>query len=328
MTQDLKTTIIDWFKFREVCDDEKFPFFFKRTLDISLARYNQLLRIEPGVSQYDWLVQKYQELQRLKSESGVSSSSGSKSGSGSSSEQVAKTKNDVRNLSDVTYTDGLENKAHGGQKTSEMQYGKTQSNTGTITSESENIESGSIRDQNNSSNDNQTRGLAKSAPQSISYSAGSGMPNNFDWAFPGSQTEQKTHGSDSGESTRTFNNHKNASESSVLDQRGTAQGGSDLKTDIDTRTETKAGHETITETHTGTENFAESDNKANSNEFEETNRKSGSDSRSGDERVRESGRDIDIATLLTNAKQFIVYSSAFEWLRDQLEPCFMGIYDL
>ena len=34
-----------------------------RVLERDYPRYNQLLRIEPGVSQYDWLVQRYLEAQ-------------------------------------------------------------------------------------------------------------------------------------------------------------------------------------------------------------------------------------------------------------------------
>jgi len=327
VTTDLKATIIEWFQFREVCDDDKFPIFFKRALDISLARYNQLLRIEPGVSQYDWLVQKYNELQRLKSESGTNSSTKAGSGEEAVTATQARSANVVRDFADTTYVDGLLNDTNGGQKTSQTAFGKTTSNSGSVVSSNTNTESGSIRDENSGTTDNDTKGLAKNAPQSVSYGVGSGMPNTLDWSFPGSQTEQKTHGSESGNSTRTFNNHRNVADGTVTDNRGSAEGGSDTTTVIDTTTRVEAEHSTTTANHSGTLLNTMSQNGTNAKTFENTERQSGSDSRSGDERVRESGRDVDIATLLTNAKQFIVYSSAFEWLRDQLEPCFMGIYD-
>lgn len=59
----LQQTIYDWFQFREVADDEKFPFWFVRLLNRDISQYDQLLRIEPGISSYDWLVSKYRELQ-------------------------------------------------------------------------------------------------------------------------------------------------------------------------------------------------------------------------------------------------------------------------
>ena len=59
----LQQTIFDWFQFREVADDYKFPFWFVRLLNRDISQYNQLLRIEPGISSYDWLVSKYRELQ-------------------------------------------------------------------------------------------------------------------------------------------------------------------------------------------------------------------------------------------------------------------------
>lgn len=44
-------------------------------------------------------------------------------------------------------------------------------------------------------------------------------------------------------------------------------------------------------------------------------------------RERETGRSIDIATLLENATSFIERSSAWKWLKEQLEPCFAPWYD-
>lgn len=60
-----KQSIYDWFQFREVCDDTKFGVYFRRLLNTTLIKYDQLLRIEPGISQYDWLVQHYMERQDI-----------------------------------------------------------------------------------------------------------------------------------------------------------------------------------------------------------------------------------------------------------------------
>lgn len=60
-----KQAIFDWFQFREVCDDERFGVYFRRLLLTTLIKYDELVRIEPGISKYDWLVQDYMENQRI-----------------------------------------------------------------------------------------------------------------------------------------------------------------------------------------------------------------------------------------------------------------------
>lgn len=59
-----KQTIFDWYQYRYVCDDDKFNVFFNRVLNRDLPQYNQLLRLEPGISDYDWMVEEYRETQR------------------------------------------------------------------------------------------------------------------------------------------------------------------------------------------------------------------------------------------------------------------------
>lgn len=54
---------------------------------------------------------------------------------------------------------------------------------------------------------------------------------------------------------------------------------------------------------------------------------SGNSSTSGEVKSILSGRAESIATLLNGAKSFIISTNAFEWLRGQLNPCFMGIYE-
>ena len=57
--------VYDWFKYRYIgfSDQEKFLDILKRNVAINYPIYRQKLRIEPGVSQYDWLVQTYRERQ-------------------------------------------------------------------------------------------------------------------------------------------------------------------------------------------------------------------------------------------------------------------------
>lgn len=57
-TQEL---IKEWFQFREVADNQKFIVWFNRSLNLNYPYYRQLLRIDPSVSYYDWLIENYKE---------------------------------------------------------------------------------------------------------------------------------------------------------------------------------------------------------------------------------------------------------------------------
>lgn len=60
---DLQATITDWYESREICTESERDFvrFFRRVLSRDLARYNQMLRIQPGYATYDWMTQHYRE---------------------------------------------------------------------------------------------------------------------------------------------------------------------------------------------------------------------------------------------------------------------------
>lgn len=73
----LQTTIKDWFQYRPVCDNDRFNVFFNRVLNRDMARYNELLRVEPGISRYDWLVQRYHEMELKRAGSGSLTKTGS-----------------------------------------------------------------------------------------------------------------------------------------------------------------------------------------------------------------------------------------------------------
>lgn len=76
--ESLQATILDWFQFRDIAGTEDtFPVYFNRVLNRDYRRYNELLKLEPGTVEYEWLI--------LRKISGSSSqtSEGSESGSGS-----------------------------------------------------------------------------------------------------------------------------------------------------------------------------------------------------------------------------------------------------
>lgn len=325
----LKQTINDWFWYREVCSDDKFNWYFNRVLNGCYSRYNQLLRIQPGISDYDWLVQNYKELQTMKSESGSTSKISSTDKTTSLTESGTNGNTRTMNTTDTTDKDTTDSKTHGGTLTTATTYGKTSTNSGTLKNEGDRTETGSISDSGSNSSSSDQMNLGKSNPQSISYSgATSGMPSGLDWSYPGSQGEQKVSSSGTDSNTRTFNNHKTTDDFTQTDARSNALGGTDRTVNTDARTESGAGTEDSSVTHTGTITDAGTNSASKSGtegiEGEETTSTTGSST----DRTIETGRNVDIATLLTNAKQFIIATTAWSWLKEQLEPCFMGVYDI
>lgn len=79
MSEDFKSTVFDWYQDREVASNEKFVIWFRRIISRDYKRYNELLRIEPGISEYDWLVQKYEEAQTYNQEERESETTGTAS---------------------------------------------------------------------------------------------------------------------------------------------------------------------------------------------------------------------------------------------------------
>lgn len=61
----VQNAVYDWFKYRLIgfSDEDKFLDILRRNVAINYPIYKQKLRIEPGVSQYDWLVETYRERQ-------------------------------------------------------------------------------------------------------------------------------------------------------------------------------------------------------------------------------------------------------------------------
>lgn len=61
----VQSAVYNWYKYRYIgfSDPDKFEDILKRNVAINYPIYKQKLRIEPGVSQYDWLVSSYRERQ-------------------------------------------------------------------------------------------------------------------------------------------------------------------------------------------------------------------------------------------------------------------------
>lgn len=254
-----------------------------RILKRDYQRYNQILRIEAGVSQYDWLVQNYRERQAYIHDIGETSGSGSVNGTTSGS--LSRT------------TGGTTTTNHTGTVTDKTDFGKVIDNTGTVKNEqtrTPNITENIVKDYEKTTNggytdtqkdgrtitdtrDTQTIGgddstqkstswntinhkeLAKANPMSIEYGSGIVEPTpsasaedagatsggTLSWASPSSQSAQM--GLDhSGQVVTDHQGH-------IQDQTTHTVTGGDLETTRDYDDLKDEIDDTTTKTTTGTE---------------------------------------------------------------------------
>lgn len=304
---DLQAVIYDWYKYRNVCDDEKFGDFFTRLLYRDYNQYDQLLRIEAGVSQYDWLVTKYHELQRQ--------TTGTETSTGETTKQSenGQTVND-----NILYTD-IKTRGVSSQGSDTDSENKTVTIDGdehTITDidteTTDNIDTTIDR-----TNSTDTKTMAKDTPMSIEYAGATGIPSALDWRTASAQGEESQTGTsqDVTDTDRTITGtddrdvrkttdrtDETTRTASGTDAHGETESVSNIRTGENGRTIAGTGSETDTVT-------GETENEATIREIM-------------------TGHDGQIANILERAKQYIITTNAWEWLAGQIDTVFMGVYDV
>lgn len=302
--EDLKTVIARWFDFRYVSDNEKFPVWFFRIIDRDYDRYNELLRIEPGIAQYDYLVSKYME-QRQDSERKPSI--------------TVEQKNVNRTVTRVINADKTRTETHSGTDTVNDDY--------TITHPTETLKTEHAVDTTHENYNGSTQtDVEKENPMSVSYQSGlhfqavaggdgTGQISNptseaIDWTNPTSQAQ-------SGIISRSTDK-TSASALQNYDNSTRSYTGTD-KTERDLTTE--HGHVITTREQADGEDNTDTTTYGGSVQTETT----GTDK--GVKYNRYAGRDEAPADILKRAAEFISRSSAFEWLYRRLDPCFISVYD-
>ena len=336
-----KSLIFDWFQYREVCDNEKFNTFFNRTLNASMRKYRQLLRIQPGELvefddgeirpvTYDWMIQEYRELAhetRDESEN-TESMTGDNSVTRSTTDDGVKTTTTIgddqtsKTSTTTVETTGTTDSATGNvteQNLQDKTTGSTTTDSATGTSTS------TDHDGDNSSND---KSLGKAAPQSISYSGASGIPTNLDWQYPSSQSEVAHTGSDdyTEDGSTSTSGTSETSIDETLKHTGDTTSTGTTTTGTSSTSEGAGSEGTLFDTERAT---TEADTRTGSQTESGANASSRLGSTAQDTQHREmmQGRNIDIATLLNNAKDFILGSSAWDYLYGQLDKLFISIYN-
>ena len=295
-TQDL---IELFFGNRYICDDDNFERYFKRSLINVWDRYIDLLRVEK--TEIDPLVADYFENQLIH----TGESTGSKTGTVSSLTEYGKTDTLTHNVTvtednsgtvDETDTRTL-NLADNSTRTDNLANSNTRTDNLTTTT------------------DNKQAGANAINPQSLEYSGTTaGSLPSLDWQYMSNQ--EQTEGEGTEHSTGTVTNQ--GTNTGTVQTNGTHTGTDTTVKDKDT-TEDKEKHTTGTEARVigGQDEMSGNSTEQSGTTDEHTDRE------------RHTGRtNILPQEALRKAKAYIEKSRAFDWLRDELEPCFISIYDL
>lgn len=193
-----------------------------------------------------------------------------------------------------------------------------------------------------------TASVGKSAPQSISYSgATAGTIPGLDWQYPSTQSQDKK----TGKTIHAQENTSTTVNSYLSGVDTTTDSGSDGSTDH-TETERtggigRTGNSTSTDTHSGddtqttrfgkvvTTKYDGMEDTSNNSSTTEYGSGENRDSRTqttgktqGEQTLQSTGRTGTIAGILSEAQSFIMASNAWNWLQQELEQVFWGIYEV
>lgn len=295
-TQDL---IELFFGNRYICDDDNFDRFFKRTLINTWDRYVDLLRIEK--TEIDPLVADYFENQLVHTGEMTGSKQGTTSGKTEYGKTDTLTHNTTVTEDNTIATDEKDtrtlNLANNNTRTDNLANSNTRTDNLTTTTDSKQAGANAVN------------------PQSIEYSGTTaGSLPSLDWQYMSNQEQSEGEGTE--HQTGTVQN--SGTQTGTVQDAGTHTGTDTNVKDKDVD-EDKSKHTTGTEAHalTGTD-------KTSGNSTEAT---SGTDTHT--DRERHTGRTgILPQEALRKAKAYIQKSRAFDWLKDELEPCFISIYDI
>ena len=179
----------------------------------------------------------------------------------------------------------------------------TTENEGQTSSTSETDTTNHTEGENSNTSTGSNTSVAKQNPQSISYSgAAVGEIPSLDWQYPSTQSQSENSGSNSG------SNQSDGSGSSDTTQSGTSEN---------------------TETLTGTDTTAETGSYSKEGGYSDAGSKDTEKTTSNTTREIFTGRDsLTPQDALKEAMAYVKTSSAFNWLKEQLEVCFLSVYDI
>lgn len=342
-----KELIYDWFCMRNVCDDKKFGVMFKRKMNTCALRYAQMLRIE--LSGFDPLVADYVERQTIESNTKTSTGESNHKASGTTGQDgrdnTVRTP-DLRDTHSNTRTPNLTD-THSSTRTQDLTDGHSSTRTPDLTDRETGETSGSNSTTHGGTDvttDNGTakgvhKEMSKQAPQSISYGGGGGgsLPN-LDWTYATTQGQSEDVSADNKTSTTQYGATENGTNSGRNSTTTTHTGNErTVGQDTHTGTEKNVGEDNYKgteksageDTHTGTETTSHTQHMEGTHSDIGSDTTSSNEIGTGDRKEIASGRGgLTPQEAFSKAMTYLKTSSAFTWLRWELEDCFLSVYDI
>lgn len=312
--QDLQATIYYWYQDRHVADDDKFPLWFTRLLKKDYEHYNQLLRIEPGVTQYDWLVTQYRELQR----EGLINSTEEGTGNQTDNLTVSKTVTEEGSGTDNSSVQRSNTNTVNGTKTI----------TGTKDIDRDDNTTASSTDVTDNDSTEYTKGDVKSLQRDLPMQTL--YPGPDPWYDHNNISDMLLNWETANSQAGTGNEERvTGTNDTTLTRSRTEDFGSDVKeTYSDSHTDAKTTTDAGTDTKTATNSFDNSTVTAGTDR--KVSELSNSKEVNANNRTREinTGREGEIARILEKAKSYIETTDAWNWLSKQIDTVFIGVYDV
>ena len=353
-------SIFDRFESREICDNDKFDRYFRRTITNYKGKFETLLMIE-GIK-FDPMVNRYLEAQQIRNGTGSNRGityndySNKQGGSGNvTTDTTTKdkdTQEGTRNGKSIIIAtgSGTNTEEYHDNKTTNGTLVSAVSNNREVKSTTTGNSTGETHTASDSSNDSVARNASKAAPMSASgvtaTAAGEGQApgphlGNLDFSYASQYAQQDNAGRNIGK------NDENKSETRS-DTTTTKE------TDSDTRQDTTSGSETGTGKRSGKTTETRDENKTDTEATKDVITRDGNvHAYQVDQRAytdEGTSRKEDTVTTQTSdtstnritgregltpqeakrqAEEYLRrFNPAIEWFLGVLETCFIGIYDI
>lgn len=296
-------SIHKWYGLRILCDDNNFNRYYERQLELILPRYNKLIRLEN--TEFDAMVNSYRERQVLDMGSEQGSETSERNNDLTATENIDRDRTHNNRVVDDTSSTSV--------RTPDLLVEEEGHNSSTSNSDTDSHSEGS----STSNGTNMGRNVAKQNPQSISYNqAPVGAIPNLNWEYP--STQSQSDGSNTG-STTTENDTDGSTD--------TTQSGTSDSSQTTTGTDTNVTNGQTVRNENGAVN--ENEERTKGQNITENGEKETLKTTTGTKREQWTGRDgLTPQDALEKAMRYVKMSSAFSWLKEQLEICFLSCYDI
>ena len=353
-------SIFDRFESREICDNDKFDRYFRRTITNYKGKFETLLMIE-GIK-FDPMVNRYLEAQQIRNGTGSNRGvtyndfSNKQGGSGNvTTDTTTKDKDHqegTRNGTSIIIATGggTSTEKYNNSKTTNEKLVATDNNSREVSNTTTGNNTGETHTTSDSSNDSVTRNASKAAPMSASgvtaAAAGEGQApgthlDNLDFSYASQYAQQDNAGRNIGKNdenrsetrteTVTTKDTVNDTRNETTNGSETGSGGRSGQT-TETRNENKTDTETTTDdiTRDGNVHAYQIDQRAYTDEGTSRKEDTVTTQTSDTSTNRITGREgLTPQEAKRQAEEYLRrFNPAIEWFLGVLETCFIGIYDI